>query len=84
MSWELISTNKRSCSCGKGFVIERHYMDDWNRTKEESCLKCKDCERKQIEEHNKQKEMRNACDKLISYFNEKYLNQYKLSTFIRI
>lgn len=76
MSWELISTYKKKCLCGKGTVTVERYMDDWNRTKEDSCLECDDCERKQIEEHNKQKEIRNACDILISYFNEKYLKQW--------
>lgn len=36
MSWELLSTVKKVCSCGKGYIIDSSYMDDWNRTREES------------------------------------------------
>lgn len=57
MSWELMRTDKMSCPCGKGFVIEERYMDDWNRTKEERYFECKYCENKIVEEKTKQIEM---------------------------
>lgn len=76
MSWELMSDEKRICACGKGFVVERHYMDDWNRTREERFVECKYCKEQQLKERNRREEMRSAFDKIVSYFNEKYLDQW--------
>lgn len=76
MSWELMRTDKNPCPCGKGFIIEKHYMDDWNRTKEEHILKCKECMEEQIKSRKQITDKSNECKKVVTYFNDNYLEQW--------
>lgn len=76
MSWELMNTDKQPCLCGRGSVIIKRYMDDWNRTKEEKYLECEDCRKTQEKRQEELKEWSKSCDKLVSYFNENYLDQW--------
>ena len=34
MSWEEMSTSQAVCPCGKGYITQKHYGDDWNRFKD--------------------------------------------------
>jgi hypothetical protein len=80
MSWELMSTNKKPCPCGKGFIVEENFMDDWNRTKEEHYFECDECKKKNddlivlVIEKDKREKMLN--DEIVSYFNEHYIDQW--------
>ncbi|WP_124065675.1 hypothetical protein [Clostridium sp. E02] len=76
MSWELMNTIEKTCLCGKGHVIIKYFMDDWNRSREESYCDCEYCNKKQLEEQNKRKEMISACEKIVCYFNDNYLDQW--------
>lgn len=78
MSWELMSTDKKICPCGKGYIIKEYYMDDWNRSDTKSYFECDYCKEKQLKEQIKTKEMYDACSKIVSYFNNTYLNQLVL------
>ncbi len=48
VSWELMHTSEKPCKCGKGKLITKAYMDDWNRTKEEYVLDCEECQKKYV------------------------------------
>jgi hypothetical protein len=45
MSWDELNTIEVKCPCGKGKVIQKSYMDDWNRHKYEQLISCPDCEK---------------------------------------
>lgn len=34
MSWKEMSTSQTVCPCGKGYITQKHYGDDWNRFKD--------------------------------------------------
>ena len=47
MSWEEMRTSKIVCPCGKGYIIQKHYGDDWNRFKDGPVvIECEDCNKK--------------------------------------
>lgn len=49
MSWELSKTSKITCPCGKGYIIQEHFDDDWNRTKKDSpVIQCEECKSKYV------------------------------------
>ena len=54
MSWEEMSTSQTVCPCGKGYITQKHYGDDWNRFKDGSVvIECEDCKKKyKVEEVN--------------------------------
>jgi len=43
MSWEVMSSHKEPCDCGKGFKVIESRMDDWNRSDEKTRIECEDC-----------------------------------------
>ena len=54
MSWEEMSTSQTVCPCGKGYITQKHYGDDWNRFKDGPVvIECEDCKKKfKVEEVN--------------------------------
>lgn len=47
MSWEEMGTKKISCPCGKGFISQTEYGDDWNRYEYSSVIiECDNCKNK--------------------------------------
>lgn len=46
MSYELDSTRKMKCPCGKGYIVEKNYSDDWGRFKNDFSIICNDCKEK--------------------------------------
>lgn len=54
MSWEEMSTSQTVCPCGKGYITQKHYGDDWNRFKDGTVvIECEDCKKKyKVEEVN--------------------------------
>lgn len=75
MSWELMNTIKKECSCGRGHIIEYHYMDDWNGTKEDIYCDCEYCNEEKIKNQIKMDEMYSNGEKIVSYFIINYLDQ---------
>ena len=45
MSWELDYTLKTRCPCGKGYLEQKQFSDDWNRIRVDpiiiNCDSCK-------------------------------------------
>ena len=54
MSWEEMSTSQTVCPCGKGYITQKHYGDDWNRFKDGPIvIECEECKKKyKVEEVN--------------------------------
>lgn len=49
MGWEEMSTSQTSCHCGKGYITQNHYSDDWNRYEDDPVvIECGDCKKKYI------------------------------------
>ena len=47
MGFEEIMTKRVSCVCGKGYVLQTIYGDDWNRIRtDKPVIECKDCSKK--------------------------------------
>lgn len=47
MSWEEMSTSKIVCPCGKGYITQKHFSDDWNRFEDGPVIiECEDCNKK--------------------------------------
>ena len=47
MSWEEMSTSQTVCPCGKGYITQKHYGDDWNRFKDDPIvIECEECKKK--------------------------------------
>lgn len=47
MSWEEMWTYKTTCPCGKGYITQKCYGDDWNRFKDGPVtIECKECNQK--------------------------------------
>ena len=47
MSWEEIGVSQACCPCGQGKITQKHYIDDWNRSKDgQLAIECEDCARK--------------------------------------
>lgn len=47
MGFEEIMTKRVSCACGKGYVSQTIYGDDWNRIRtEKPFIECEDCSKK--------------------------------------
>lgn len=49
MSWEVMNEETKPCPCGKGTVTYIFEMDDWNRTRSSSKIKCPTCEARAVE-----------------------------------
>ena len=58
MSWEEIRLSQMVCPCGKGYITQKHYGDDWNRFEDGPVvIECEDCAKKyKVEEvsHHRQ------------------------------
>ena len=51
MSWEEVEEKRVVCPCGKGFISQKIYGDDWNRIKNGAVvIECEDCKAKYIVE----------------------------------
>lgn len=47
MSWEEINKSQVVCPCGKGYITQKHYVDDWNRFESGPVvIECEDCKKK--------------------------------------
>lgn len=43
MSWETITDKVKECECGKGKVRYILEMDDWNDSRSEQYISCREC-----------------------------------------
>lgn len=46
MSYELDRTRKCKCVCGKGYVVQESYFDDWNQVQTCERIECPECNEK--------------------------------------
>lgn len=47
LAWEEMSTSQTACPCGKGYITQNHYSDDWNRYEDAPVvIECVDCKKK--------------------------------------
>ena len=51
MSWDTITKPEQACPCGKGTYVTIMEMDDWNRCRSFTTIKCRACARKNTEAH---------------------------------
>lgn len=58
MSWEEMSRSQTACPCGKGYITQKHYGDDWNRFKDGPVvIECENCKKKYKVEEEKHDRM---------------------------
>lgn len=47
MSWEETGISQTVCPCGKGYITQKHYGDDWNRFEDgQVIIECEECAKK--------------------------------------
>ena len=80
MNWELMWEREEPCRCGKGKLLRRSEMDDWNRTRESSATLCEHCgheERLRCSEWDKNfSEQRKLFGKAIAIATERHLKAW--------
>ena len=57
MSWEDMGEYEMPCPCGKGKVIVKSEMDDWNRFRSYETILCDKCKEKYNLERKLEKEI---------------------------